>query len=81
MFLLLQKVAVDLAWAHDFGAGGLWSMMLEEFGNLVAAVIPALILARVERRPWRVYGLPGRQAFGRLFWVGRGVGICRRSAC
>jgi len=27
-------------------------------------------LAPVERRPWKAYGLPGRQAFGRLFWVG-----------
>ncbi len=67
---MLQKVAVDLAWAHDFGASGLWGMMLEEFGNLVAAVIPTVILARVERRRWGVYGLPGRHAFGRLFWVG-----------
>jgi membrane protease YdiL (CAAX protease family) len=70
MFLLLQWPVPDLAWSHDFGAGGLWSMMLGELGNLVAAVIPALILARVERRPWRVFGLPGQQAFGRLFWVG-----------
>jgi membrane protease YdiL (CAAX protease family) len=70
MFLLLQWPVADLASAHDFGAGGLWSMMLGELGNLVAAVIPALVLARVERRPWRVFGLPGSQVFGRLFWVG-----------
>jgi membrane protease YdiL (CAAX protease family) len=69
-FLLLQKIAVGLAGAYDFGASGLWSMMLEELGNLVAAVIPAVVLAQVEQRPWRVFGLPGRQAFGRLFWVG-----------
>ena len=70
MFYPLQKLAVDLAWSRDLGSSGLWSMMLEELGNLVAAVIPALVLARVERRPWKVYGLPGKQAFGRLFWVG-----------
>ena len=52
-------------------------MMLEELGSLVAAVIPAVVLARVERRPWSVFGLPGRQAFGRLFWIGVVVGICR----
>ncbi len=44
--------------------------MLEEFAVLVAAVVPALVLGRVEKRPWGVYGLPGRQAFGKLFWVG-----------
>ena len=70
MFLLLQRLLVDLASSRDFGANGLWSMMLVESCNLVAAVIPALVLRRVERRPWRVYGLPGKQAFGRLFWIG-----------
>ena len=69
-FLLLQQLAVALAWAHDFGAGGLWSMLLEEFGNLIAAVVPSLVLARVERRKWGAYGLPNKQAFGRLFWIG-----------
>jgi membrane protease YdiL (CAAX protease family) len=59
-----------LASLRDFGASGLWAMMLGEFGSLIAAVIPALVLARVERRPWNVYGLPGKQAFRRLFWTG-----------
>ena len=70
MFFLLQRLLVDMASSRDFGASGLWSMMLVESCNLVAAMIPALVLRRVERRPWRVYGLPGKQAFGRLFWIG-----------
>jgi hypothetical protein len=74
-FLLLQRIAVEVAWSHDFGASGLWSMMLEEFGNLIAAVIPTVVLARVERRRWGVYGLPGRHTFGRLFWVGAAWGF------
>jgi membrane protease YdiL (CAAX protease family) len=74
-FLLLQKIAVDIAWSHDFGAGGLWSMMLEEFGNLMAAAIPSLVLACVERRRWGVYGLPGTLAFGKLLWVGAAWGF------
>lgn len=74
-FLLLQKIAVDIAWSHDFGASGLWSMMLEEFGNLIAAVIPTLALARFERRKWGVYGLPGTLAFGKLFWAGAAWGF------
>jgi len=70
IFLTIQKFAVELAAAHDFGYSGLWSRMLEEFGDFVAAVVPAVVLVRVERRSWSVYGLPGRQAFGRLFWFG-----------
>jgi uncharacterized protein len=70
MFLALQRLAVELAWARTLGASGLWSMMLEEFCDLVAAVIPALVLMRVEGRPWKAYGLAGQQAFGRIFWIG-----------
>jgi membrane protease YdiL (CAAX protease family) len=70
MFYPLQRLAVELASARDFGSRGLWSMMIEELLNFIAALIPAIILARVESRPWKVYGLPGKQAFGRLFWIG-----------
>src|ERR1039458_5868732 len=47
MFLPLQKLAVELAWSRNLGPSGLWSMMLEEFCNLAAAVIPALVLVGV----------------------------------
>src|SRR6478736_3068892 len=69
-FLIIQQFAVQLASIHDFGYSGLWARMLEEFGDLLAAVIPALVLARVERRRWSAYGLPLKQAFGRRFWIG-----------
>lgn len=70
MFFLLQRVAVEIAWARDRGASGLWSMLAEEFGNLLAAAIPAIVLARIERRPWGAYGLPAKFAFGKLFSTG-----------
>lgn len=69
-FLALQKIAAVIVDSHDFGAHGLWTMLLEEAGFFLAAVIPALVLARVEGRPWGVYGLPARPVFGRLFWSG-----------
>jgi membrane protease YdiL (CAAX protease family) len=69
-YYVLQQFVVDLAWSHDFGANGLWSMLLEEFGDLFIAIVPAMVLARVERRRWKVYGLPVRQAGGRGFWIG-----------
>jgi membrane protease YdiL (CAAX protease family) len=70
MFYPLQFVVSRWAGSLELGASGIWSMMLAEFGLVVAAVVPALLLQRVERRPWGVYGLPLRQAFGKLFWVG-----------
>jgi len=66
----LYLVASSWASSLDLGASGLWSMMLEEAGCFVAAALPAIVLARIERRPWAVYGLPIRQAFSRRFWVG-----------
>ena len=70
MFYVLESLASRWAGSLDLGASGLWSMMLEEFGVFVAAAVPAVVLARVEDRPWGAYGLPGRRAFGKLFWVG-----------
>ncbi len=70
VFLSLQRLFVDLAWSRDLGYSGLWSSLLAELGSMVAALIPSVALARVEQRRWRVYGLPPRSAFGRLFWAG-----------
>jgi uncharacterized protein len=68
MFYGLQRL-VGL-WSDSWRLGELRSMMLEEFMALLAAIIPALILMRVEHRRWSSYGLPLRQAFGKLFWAG-----------
>jgi hypothetical protein len=70
MYYPLQQLTVGWARSLDLGSSGLWNMLLEELANFVAAVIPAIVLARVEHRPWGAYGLPRKQAFGRLFWIG-----------
>jgi membrane protease YdiL (CAAX protease family) len=54
----------------SFHVGNLWSMMLGEASVFAAAAIPALIMARVEKREWGAYGLPWREAFSKLFWAG-----------
>jgi len=69
-FLILQQFASALAWRHEFGPHGLYSMLLEELGDVLAAVLPAIVLARVEHRPWGRYGLPGGQFLGLRFWAG-----------
>ncbi len=65
---LLQRVAGDVVGWWNLGA--LRAATVLEFAFFVAAAIPALVLARVEHRRWGAYGLPARQAFGKLFWVG-----------
>lgn len=74
MFYPLQAEASQL-YVSNVHASGLWSMLLVEFAMFVAAVIPALVLAVVERRRWGVYGLPVKQTFGGRFWIGAAWGI------
>jgi uncharacterized protein len=73
MFYPLQFVGIR--WLGSLNLKYLWSMMAAEFALLVAAVVPSIVLGKVEKRAWGVYGLPGRRAFGKLFWVGAGWGF------
>jgi membrane protease YdiL (CAAX protease family) len=68
--------------------GPLWQMVAVESVLFVGATIPALIMARIEKRRFGAYGLPREGAFGKLFWIGALWGIvaltglmaCLRSA-
>jgi membrane protease YdiL (CAAX protease family) len=68
--IFLAIMAVGSWWADSIHLGELWSQMFGELGLLTAAVIPALIMARIENRAWGAYGLPLRHAFSRFFWMG-----------
>jgi membrane protease YdiL (CAAX protease family) len=48
---------------------------------LFITVISALIMARIERRKFGVYGLPAKFAFRKDFWVGTLIGFLAISAC
>lgn len=72
-------IALVLIWVtkgyQPHGAARLWMMALSEAELLAAALIPAVIMGKIEKRPVGVYGLPRRSAFGRLFWVGVAWGM------
>ena len=70
LFFCLQRLAVELAGSVELDASGLWSGLVEELGNFIAAIVPAIVLSRIERRRWSVYGLPAKQALGVRFWSG-----------
>ena len=55
-------------------------VFLEEALGFLAVFGAALIMARIERRPVAVYGLPLRGAFGKLFWQGGLFGLVEISA-
>lgn len=69
-FVLQKFVAAAAAWFHDLGAIRLWTEMWDEFGLLIVAAIPAVVLAQIEHRPWGSYGLPLRSTFIRRFAIG-----------
>jgi len=74
---LLIAAAVSLAlgfilqgW-HPEGTVRLWKQyVFGEAVGLIGAVVAALIMARIENRPFAIYGLPPGNAFGKPFWIG-----------
>ena len=48
----------------------IWSFLSGESLALFGAIVAALIMGRIEKRRFGAYGLPGRGAFGKNFWVG-----------
>jgi len=54
---------------------------LSEGAIFLLAAIPALIMARIERRNFGQYGLPARFAFRQDFWNGALIGFLAITAC
>jgi hypothetical protein len=52
-----------------------WWDMVGEIRLMLAAILPAFVMARIEGRQFGDFGLPARGAFGRNFWVGALWGI------
>lgn len=57
------------------GAAALWFGLIGEAASVVAAIVPAVIMVRIEKRPFGTYGLPAKGAFGPLFWAGAWWGL------
>lgn len=72
LYLLLGLLVYYVA---ESGLLALWTDLIAELAFLAAALIPALAMARMEERPFDDYGLPRRQAFGKLFWTGAVWGL------
>ncbi len=50
--------------------GTLWPDMVGRVVVTLCAVLPAVLVGWLERRPFGVYGLPSQGAFGKKFWYG-----------
>jgi membrane protease YdiL (CAAX protease family) len=74
LFALLQfllRSLIRFGLSHmQHKLGSIWLGLEEEFEVLGAALLAAFLIAPLEKRAFRDYGLPRQGAFGRLFWSG-----------
>jgi len=68
--LLLVVAQVVLRLAMHRLAHTLRQSFAQEAAVVICAVLPALVMSRLERRPPGAYGLPKREAFGKNFALG-----------
>lgn len=62
------------------GAGRLWQDFYIQSVLAIASLLPAALMANIEKRPFAAYGLPARSAFGKQFWNGILWGLLSLSA-
>ena len=85
LYLMLAYVLVvflQKALAHVMHglSGTLWPDMTTRVVLLVCVVLPAILLSRLEKRPFGAYGLPAQGAYGKFFWLGMVWGFAALSA-
>ena len=73
---LLRKAALP----HRLGLGDMGKSMFGVTAALFMAVLPALFMAKIEKRSFWDYGISRRGAFGKLFWQGMAWGIAAITA-
>ena len=59
----------------DLGITSPTNVLIQEVVGFASAYGAAILMARIEHRDPRLYGLPWRGAFGRSFWQGVGLGF------
>jgi membrane protease YdiL (CAAX protease family) len=57
------------------GAGALWQTFFIYIVLVTASLLPARVMAAIEKRSFGVYGLPWRGIFSKPFWVGLTWGV------
>ncbi len=81
--LSLIVVALTHGKRASFGLSRLTpsALSLSEGVTFLVVGLAALIMARIEHRPWGQYGLPVLSAFRKDFWIGTIVGFVSISGC
>ena len=62
------------------GIPAIWRGFISEATLAIAAFLPAIVMTKIERRPFGDYGLPPQKTFGKFFWIGAAWGFCALTA-
>ena len=74
LFFRLKMLAMQL-WKSTPGMFSMGNLFLAEVIGFASAFGAAVLMSLIEHRPIGVYGLPVRGAFGKLFWLGKLLGL------
>ena len=55
---------------RQLGVNAIWRGLISEASLVIAAFLPAVIMARLEGRTFADYGFPPQRAFRKFFWIG-----------
>jgi uncharacterized protein len=77
--IVLGVFGVLRHFVHTPRGGSIWWGLFSEAAVALAAIVPAFVMARIEKRPFGAFGLPRQNAFRRSFWIGTGWGIASLS--
>jgi len=84
--LLLQRATLaipNLATTIRLANHGMLSpgvQFLIEGVGIISTFVAAWVMSRIERRKFGTYGVPGKGAFGRIFWLGATFGLLFETA-
>jgi uncharacterized protein len=73
--ICLGFLGAFMHYVHPGHGGPVWWGMVAQIGAVLSAILPALVMARIEKRPFAEFGLPPKNALRRNFWIGTIWGI------
>jgi CAAX protease family protein len=75
IIFLLNLAVYPIAHRYPKGHLPVWFFLVGELEFVAGAFGAALVMSRIEKRPFGAYGLPASGAFGKMFWLGTLWGI------
>ena len=79
--ICLTLLSVFMHFAHRGRSGPVWWGMVAQIGAVLSAIIPAVVMGRIEKRPFGEFGLPAKNAFRLSDWLPRAGAVSCGCRC